>query len=543
MSRSPLLRIFLALVLAATPSFAIAQEVEGFDASLLTPNTVMAGLVFPHRMIYSPGMELIPHELIKVSSMEQMGIDATAIEQIQLTVEQFIPGMPPNFGAKVIFKQPFDLSAFFEKAEVRTVDAEHNGEKYKVTGDAGIPVGIYQPTQSSVVFATESIMHRVIDGDTGVSPGITNTLLAQGSQNDLMLIFSVDPMRPLIHMGMAKSPPLPPQFEEFKRIPDLISMAMIRLNLSGERSSGLTVAAHNPNEAEKLEQLVRKGFEIAKSQMFTEMAKDQNLQQQSPAMQKAMQTYSQRITNTMLSAIMPKRKGKVLRLEGKGGIGNAQMNLGVTGVLAALLLPALGQVREAANNSNSKATMKNIMLGLKAYEATKNKFPSRAILDGNGKPLLSWRVLMLPYLDAGYLADKFHYDEPWDSPHNIKLLDQMPPILKSPNSKSKDPTKTNYVLAVGKGTSFPDFGSPRRVSSQSMTVALVEVDDSHAVPWTKPDDYDVKHLPKGLGTMNVGFMDGSCRTMKNIDLALLRKFFSGDAKHASEKAKWFAEQN
>ena len=88
-------------------------------------------------------------------------------------------------------------------------------------------------------------------------------------------------------------------------------------------------------------------------------------------------------------------------------------------------------------------------------------FPNRAILDDNGKPLLSWRVLptTLMDLDAGYLVDKFHYDEPWDSPHNIKLLDQMPPILKSPNSKSKDPTKTNYVLAVGKGTSFPDFGS------------------------------------------------------------------------------------
>ena len=49
------------------------------------------------------------------------------------------------------------------------------------------------------------------------------------------------------------------------------------------------------------------------------------------------------------------------------------------------------------------------------------------ILDPNGKPLLSWRVQILPYIEEQQLYQDFHLDEPWDSEHNIKLLEKSCP--------------------------------------------------------------------------------------------------------------------
>ena len=44
------------------------------------------------------------------------------------------------------------------------------------------------------------------------------------------------------------------------------------------------------------------------------------------------------------------------------------------------------------------------------------------IVDKDGKPILSWRVLLLPYIEEGPLANAFKLDERWDSEHNRALL-------------------------------------------------------------------------------------------------------------------------
>ena len=48
------------------------------------------------------------------------------------------------------------------------------------------------------------------------------------------------------------------------------------------------------------------------------------------------------------------------------------------------------------------------------YEIASGSFPGRAIFDKQGKPLLSWRVSVLPYMDRGDLYHQFRLDEPWD---------------------------------------------------------------------------------------------------------------------------------
>ena len=92
------------------------------------------------------------------------------------------------------------------------------------------------------------------------------------------------------------------------------------------------------------------------------------------------------------------------------------LNVGMeTPVLIALLLPAVQSAREAARRAQCVNNIKQIMLAMHNYHSANNSFP-RDITDKNGKPLLSWRVAILPYVEQGVLFDKFKLDEPWDSP-------------------------------------------------------------------------------------------------------------------------------
>jgi len=210
-------------------------------------------------------------------------------------------------------------------------------------------------------------------------------------------------------------------------------------------------------------------------------------------------------------------------------------NIGASApVLIALLLRAVQSARASARRMQSCNNLKQIILAMHNYHDTFRGFPAACVTDKNGKPLLSWRVLILPFMEQGNLFDQFHLDEPWDSPHNKKLIPLMPKGFRSPNS-SAAPGMTVYlgnasengVFIVPKdkergkktpiGVSFRDIRD-----GTSYTIAVLEVNDSDAVEWTKPSDFSPnKDNPlKGLGSMQTGafpaaICDGSVRFISN----------------------------
>ena len=54
------------------------------------------------------------------------------------------------------------------------------------------------------------------------------------------------------------------------------------------------------------------------------------------------------------------------------------------------------------------------------------------IVDKAGKPLLSWRVAILPFVEQEELYAQFKLDEPWDSDNNKKLIAKIQFILVRP---------------------------------------------------------------------------------------------------------------
>ncbi len=121
-----------------------------------------------------------------------------------------------------------------------------------------------------------------------------------------------------------------------------------------------------------------------------------------------------------------------------------------------------------------------------------NSFPARAIFSKEGKPLLSWRVAILPYIEEQTLYDQFHQDEPWDSPHNKQLIARIPATYRDPE-RPADGT-TTFLAPVGKGLAWEgDAGLAAADFKDGMsnTILCVQANEARAVPWTKPDDLEV----------------------------------------------------
>jgi uncharacterized protein (TIGR03067 family)/prepilin-type processing-associated H-X9-DG protein len=186
---------------------------------------------------------------------------------------------------------------------------------------------------------------------------------------------------------------------------------------------------------------------------------------------------------------------------------------------------AVEKLKDAAARAQSANNLKQLGLAMHNYHDTNNEFPAHAIYDNNGKkPLLSWRVAILPYIGENDLYNEFKLDEPWDSAHNKKLIEKMPSIYEPVAGGKKGQGQTYYQVFTGPDTPFDGANKITLngiTDGTSNTILAVEAKDS--VTWTKPADLtmpkDKDKLP-GLGGlfksgMNVLFFDGSVRFMPN----------------------------
>jgi Protein of unknown function (DUF1559) len=203
---------------------------------------------------------------------------------------------------------------------------------------------------------------------------------------------------------------------------------------------------------------------------------------------------------------------------------------------------AVNKVTDAADRMASNNNMKEIGLAVITYETEKHDYPSNSY-GPDGKPLLSWRVHILPYLgpDGDALYKQFKLDEPWDSPNNRRLLDQMPAVYGTPaerNGRAPKGNKTYYRGFAGAGGVFsrrdpaakgkPGADQPPgKVTvldfKHGMSNTPIVVEAGESVEWTNPDDLDLspgKPFPSLGGirpkddTIQVLFADGSVRAVR-----------------------------
>lgn len=234
------------------------------------------------------------------------------------------------------------------------------------------------------------------------------------------------------------------------------------------------------------------------------------------------------------------------------------------GAVAKDSAPAQGNPPTHAAYRLSMNNLKQILLAMHNYAADTDKnapggnhrLPA-AYLSKDGKPLLSWRVAILPYLDAKALYAEFHLDEPWDSEHNKKLIAQIPDFYLSPASNLTD-GRTVYLTPRAAETAFPGDKALRFLDlhdGTSNTVAVVEVSDGQAVPWTKPDDLPInwdklsasvagRYMMFDRPGFLSGFVDGSAHWFPNdLNKDTLKAIFTASGGEVVDWTKVQEETN
>jgi hypothetical protein len=227
-------------------------------------------------------------------------------------------------------------------------------------------------------------------------------------------------------------------------------------------------------------------------------------------------------------------------------LGSASMLIGPL-VMLALLVPAVQKVREAAARTESQNNLKQIGLSMiNCADTYQGRMVPATVYGQDGRPLYSWRVLILPFIEQQNLYNEFHLDEPWDSPHNMQFVMRMPKVYAHPlDPGGAKKGLTHYQVFVGTGAEQggrpPFVNNPFNLvpvpmagnkgfqggntqirfpasftDGASNTILVAEAADP--VPWTKPEDlpYSSQQPLPRLGGLfsagyNVALADGSAR--------------------------------
>lgn len=444
-------------------------------------------------------------------------------------------GQKPNFDsasavAVLRLSKPIDGPAMATKFQLAT--KEYGGQTYYM---------IPGPQQFAIWFADEStivaglngtsLLEKAIDS-AGKAPRIARFDVIDPNEQ---LIFALAPASAVDRTVDPGDIPDP----ELKEIVELASKSMqsfaIGVSLTnGVRFSG-RMMCDSASNAEAIKAEVDKLKQFAMNKIDQELRKNPFMAGQAATAKKLMDAVQVSVNdktvvaNAEISADQINEMKKQVPGMGGNPFAGGGMNQGGVNVDG----PDVGvdgggqpqgggpfAARQAAQMAKSMNNIKQMLLAMHNYHDTHGKFPDPYIKSDDGKPLLSWRVSLLPFLEQKGLYDRFKLDESWDSPNNRPLLDQMPDVFQTPWGNRKG-NKTNYFLITGQQTVFEN-GTGMRLrditDGTSNTAMLFEDHVPKEVEWTKPQDLEYKHPQTHIvgsihwnGIMLFGMADGSVK--------------------------------
>ncbi len=498
------------------PASIMAQTLE---TDSIPSSAVGAIFIKPKEMFAQPSMELIPHEIITAYGVQELGFDPMEITRLSMVVDSFEDlREPPGFAIVLEFDSPQTLS---EKLTERLEEGEREGRPLYSTGERGV---VYLPDDQTIIFAMESFLDDM-QSSAGTDGPLTSLIESTGSSAEIQVYFVLEPVRQLVNDNLPPPAQVPPPFVEFLEIPNLVENVVTEISFSENSYAQLKIGAHDAAAAARIDEILSQAMRVGQQAVLGQVM--QEMQNQSPAVQRAFAQYINRVGDYVQTHMRPAIDGSQLVFRGEDD--TQVMALASVGVLTGLLLPAVQQVREAARRTDSMNNLRQIALACLNYESAYRRLPTD-IVSEDGEPLLSWRVAILPYLEQNNLYDQFRLDEPWDSEHNIQLLDQMPVIFQNANVMLDN--RTVYQGFKGPGTIFEGQQVRFRdlTDGSSNTILCVESDMDAAVEWSRPADlpFDPAGPVTGIGNLrpsgfNAAFADGSVRTIaRGLDREVLR---------------------
>jgi Protein of unknown function (DUF1559) len=159
-----------------------------------------------------------------------------------------------------------------------------------------------------------------------------------------------------------------------------------------------------------------------------------------------------------------------------------------------------GNIQFPIWRTQSEQKLSQLAKAMHIFHSDHQWFPYAKSGAGRGKGQLSWRVAILPALGQLGFYNRFKLDEPWDSPHNKRILDDegMPDVFAAPNYNPGEEKKTYYQIITGPKTLWPnDNARPRLPLPNGTSTTILIVEAKTPVYWTQPEDvvFDGNNIP------------------------------------------------
>jgi hypothetical protein len=500
------------------PEATAALAAKKPDLDYITPDAVGGAILYPQSALKrSPLAEYLPMEILSAAGREALGLDPVEIEQA-IAVAELPAGGPP--GAAIVLKmaRPINGNQALPMLAVLTVEDTLDGKTYR-KGKAALNPSIYQADERTLIVGTDATLRKVVAAHAAPADGKLKTMLSHSGTPDVLGLVLIEPLQPMLG-GLAQGP-LAPALGNLGNVLKSVNYVAYKVNVWDPVELTVLIRAKDEAAAEQLENIF---IGVMAMQRQAALAAVGQFARSSDPVEQALSQYFTRLSSTKDQGATISRKGATLTLSGLDRSAQA-------GVAVGLLLPAVQAAREAGRRAQSLNNLRQIALAMHNYNSVTGSIPARAKFDAQGKPLLSWRVHILPYLEQDVLYKQFHLDEPWDSEHNRRLIAMMPAVYSNPSSRAGQPGVANYLAICGKGLMFDGTAGrklPEVTDGLSNTIMVVEADDDRAVEWTKPQDweFDAKQPLAGLGRAHpagfcAAFGDGSVHFLSaGIDATL-----------------------
>lgn len=457
----------------------------------------VAAFAATQTLLTREGSEMMPREVITAAGMKGLGFDPLTIDVV-IGCTIILPDGPPLAGAVLHTSAPLPAEGLFP--ELKTEPAELAGKTY-ARALQPIEPSHCRVDDHTLIVAMEPMLQRML-AEKKASP--LRTLLAKATlKNDVTAVAAVETLRPMIEMARQQMGEVPPPFVPLLKIPDHIEMAQLTFDLKQGAPAKLTLVSQSDENASKLVVIIRElGLVDAKKLVDTLIPKST-----------FHRTVDAAWRRQLTKALQPFLSALEVRANKNKALVESTFDTYVAPAICLMLSTKTprSETEEKAEYSASFAKLRRIGRAIDAYEKEKGEFPIAYSRDAAGRPLLSWRVHLLPYLGEEKLFAKFHLDEPWDSQHNRKLLAEMPAVYEV--AELPGVCHTPYVTPVSP-YSFMSATQPRKrddIAGRGVGLTTVlEVDLDQSVLWTKPQDWilDPKDVYRGVGGLRLMHLSG-----------------------------------
>jgi hypothetical protein len=273
------------------------------------PTQAVAAIIgHPQKLLANPNAEWLPTEVIAAAGMQEGGFDPLKLKEVVVLFATPTRGPEPEIGVILRFAEPYAKAGIVAAMKGReTTLGEH-----KVIEVPGPKPFVWNFADDKTLVGGTAEMLKGMLAAKDVDSPLVGLLKRVDVSSCVTAVFSIDAVRPLMKQAIAAAPPVPPPFQDFLKLPDLVSAMLVKVNLGETLSVSLTLRAVDEAAAPEAERIVNQGLAMARQMFMQQIA--MSMGQNNDPVQQATVKYFTRIVNKLFDEIKPSRKGQNVTL-------------------------------------------------------------------------------------------------------------------------------------------------------------------------------------------------------------------------------------